>query len=168
MIFLFDKKLACPEKRTVFHLGLLNVITDIPVSSFCLKLYLQTLDGELDEKYKKVESLIAQKTEESADARRKAELLQNEAKTLLAQANSKLQLLEGRSFLPTYSFIKVKAISSSYLTLLLFLSTDLERKYEDNQKYLEDKAQELVRLEGEVRSLLKDISEKVAVYSTCL
>lgn len=99
----------------------------------------KTLDGELDEKYKKVESLIAQKTEESADARRKAELLQNEAKTLLAQANSKLQLLE-----------------------------DLERKYEDNQKYLEDKAQELVRLEGEVRSLLKDISEKVAVYSTCL
>ncbi|MEJ1288269.1 hypothetical protein NN561_019300 [Cricetulus griseus] len=99
----------------------------------------KALDGELDEKYKKVESLIAQKTEESADARRKAELLQNEAKTLLAQANSKLQLLEA-----------------------------LERKYEDNQKYLEDKAQELVRLEGEVRSLLKDISEKVAVYSTCL
>uniref|UniRef100_A0A8D1LHL1 Laminin subunit beta-1 n=1 Tax=Sus scrofa TaxID=9823 RepID=A0A8D1LHL1_PIG len=98
-----------------------------------------TLDGELDEKYKKVENLIAQKTEESADARRKAEMLQNEAKTLLAQANSKLQLLK-----------------------------DLERKYEDNQKYLEDKAQELVRLEGEVRSLLKDISQKVAVYSTCL
>lgn len=58
---------------------------------------LQTLDGELDEKYKKVENLIAKKTEESADARRKAEMLQNEAKTLLAQANSKLQLLKGRS-----------------------------------------------------------------------
>nr|XP_060484405.1 laminin subunit beta-1 [Panthera onca] len=99
----------------------------------------KALDGEVDEKYKKVEKLIAQKTEESADARRKAEMLQNEAKTLLAQANSKLQLLK-----------------------------DLERKYEDNQKYLEDKAQELVRLEGEVRSLLKDISQKVAVYSTCL
>lgn len=51
----------------------------------------------------------------------------------------------------------------------LFLSsTDLERKYEDNQKYLEDKAQELVRLEGEVRSLLQDISQQVAIYSTCL
>ncbi|XP_071468998.1 laminin subunit beta-1 [Marmota flaviventris] len=99
----------------------------------------KTLDSELDEKYKKVENLIAKKSEESADARRKAEMLQNEAKTLLAQANSKLQLLK-----------------------------DLERKYEDNQKYLEDKAQELVRLEGEVRSLLKDISQKVAVYSTCL
>lgn len=69
---------------------------------------LQALDGELDEKYKKVESLIAQKTEESADARRKAELLQNEAKTLLAQANSKLQLLEGGSSLPVYCFIMVK------------------------------------------------------------
>ncbi|KAK1334991.1 hypothetical protein QTO34_004567 [Cnephaeus nilssonii] len=99
----------------------------------------KTLDGELDEKYKQVENLIAKKTEESADARRKAEMLQNEAKTLLAQANSKLQLLK-----------------------------DLERKYEDNQKYLEDKAQELERLEGEVRSLLKDISQKVTIYSTCL
>lgn len=59
---------------------------------------LQTLDGELEEKYKKVENLIAQKTEESADARRKAEMLQNEAKTLLAQANSKLQLLKGKFF----------------------------------------------------------------------
>ncbi|XP_004839706.1 laminin subunit beta-1 isoform X1 [Heterocephalus glaber] len=99
----------------------------------------KALDGELDEKYKKVENLIAKKTEESADARRKAEMLQNEAKTLLAQANSKLQMLK-----------------------------DLERKYEDNQKYLEDKAQELVRLEGEVRSLLHDISQQVAIYSTCL
>ena len=66
---------------------------------------LQTLDNELDEKYKKVENLIAKKTEESADARRKAEMLQNEAKTLLAQANSKLQLLKGRFFL-TY-FLRV-------------------------------------------------------------
>lgn len=58
---------------------------------------LQALDGEVDEKYKKVEKLIAQKTEESADGRRKAELLQNEARTLLAQAHSKLQLLKGRT-----------------------------------------------------------------------
>lgn len=46
---------------------------------------LQTLDNELDEKYKKVENLIAKKTEESADARRKAEMLQNEANTWLKQ-----------------------------------------------------------------------------------
>lgn len=68
------------------------------ITSLCLNVELQTLDGELDEKYKKVENLIAKKTEESADARRKAEMLQNEAKTLLAQANSKLQLLKGGSF----------------------------------------------------------------------
>lgn len=89
----------------VFDLMLLDLITDITIfTSFCLNVELQTLDGELDEKYKKVESLIAKKTEESADARRKAELLQNEAKTLLAQANSKLQLLEGGCFLLVYCF----------------------------------------------------------------
>lgn len=96
----------------VFDLMLLDLITDITIfTSFCLNVELQTLDGELDEKYKKVESLIAKKTEESADARRKAELLQNEAKTLLAQANSKLQLLEGGCSLLVYClffFIKVK------------------------------------------------------------
>lgn len=59
---------------------------------------LQTLDGELGEKYKQAENIVAKKSEESADARRKAEMLQNEAKTLLAQANSKLQLLKGGSF----------------------------------------------------------------------
>lgn len=68
---------------------------------------LQTLDNELDEKYKKVENLIAKKTEESADARRKAEMLQNEAKTLLAQANSKLQLLKGTFFFLTCYFLRV-------------------------------------------------------------
>lgn len=79
-----------------------------------LTLPLQTLDGELDEKYKKVENLIAKKTEESADARRKAEMLQNEAKTLLAQANSKLQLLKGRS---VHSFTKKKCIYFMYFKI---------------------------------------------------
>lgn len=99
----------------------------------------QVLDTELNSKYKTVEDLITKKTEESADARRKAGLLQEEAKALLAQANSKLQLLK-----------------------------ELENTYENNQKVLEDKAKQLVELEETVRSLLQTISQKVAVYSTCL
>uniref|UniRef100_A0A663LN77 Laminin subunit beta-1 n=1 Tax=Athene cunicularia TaxID=194338 RepID=A0A663LN77_ATHCN len=48
------------------------------------------------------------------------------------------------------------------------LLTDLENTYENNQKVLEDKAKQLVELEETVRSLLQTISQKVAVYSTCL
>uniref|UniRef100_A0A8B9D8D8 Laminin subunit beta-1 n=1 Tax=Anser cygnoides TaxID=8845 RepID=A0A8B9D8D8_ANSCY len=108
-------------------------------SILCLNLEQQVLNTELNSKYKTVEDLIAKKTEESADARRKAGMLQDEAKALLAQANSKLQLLK-----------------------------DLENTYENNQKVLEDKAKQLVELEETVRSLLQTISQKVAVYSTCL
>uniref|UniRef100_A0A6G1RJ60 Laminin subunit beta 1 n=1 Tax=Hypotaenidia okinawae TaxID=2861861 RepID=A0A6G1RJ60_9GRUI len=99
----------------------------------------KVLNTELNDKYKSVEDLIAKKTEESSDARRKAGMLQDEARALLAQANSKLQLLK-----------------------------DLENTYENNQKILEDKAKQLVELEETVRSLLQTISQKVAVYSTCL
>ncbi|KAM4747038.1 laminin subunit beta-1 [Rhinophrynus dorsalis] len=99
----------------------------------------KVLDGELSNKYKTVEDLIAKKAEDSAEARKKAEQLQNEAKALLTQANKKLNLLKG-----------------------------LEKTYEDNQKVLEEKAKELVKLEGEVRTLLQAISQKAAVYSTCL
>lgn len=63
----------------------------------CFNLEQQVLDTELNDKYKTVEDLIAKKTEESADARRKATMLQDEAKALLAQANSKLQLLKGEA-----------------------------------------------------------------------
>lgn len=77
------------------------------ITSLCLNVKLQTLDGELEEKYKKAEKLIAKKSEESADARRKAEMLQNEAKTILAQANSKLQLLKGKNFHVGWCFHKV-------------------------------------------------------------
>uniref|UniRef100_A0A8B9ZCM1 Laminin subunit beta-1 n=1 Tax=Anas platyrhynchos TaxID=8839 RepID=A0A8B9ZCM1_ANAPL len=108
-------------------------------SILCLHLEQQVLNTELNSKYKTVEELIAKKTEESASARRKADMLQDEAKALLAQANSKLQLLK-----------------------------DLENTYENNQKVLEDKAKQLVELEETVRSLLQTISQKVAVYSTCL
>uniref|UniRef100_A0A8B9N081 Laminin subunit beta-1 n=1 Tax=Accipiter nisus TaxID=211598 RepID=A0A8B9N081_9AVES len=109
------------------------------LSILCLNLEQQVLNTELNDKYRTVEDLIAKKTEESADARRKASMLQDEAKALLAQANSKLQLLK-----------------------------DLENTYENNQKVLEDKAKQLVELEETVRSLLQTISQKVAVYSTCL
>lgn len=62
----------------------------------CLNLEQQVLNTELNDKYKTVEDLVAKKTEELADARRKAGMLQEEAKALLAQANSKLQLLRGK------------------------------------------------------------------------
>ncbi|KAF7246578.1 Laminin subunit beta-1 [Varanus komodoensis] len=98
----------------------------------------QILDNDVTDKYKTVESLIAKKTGESADARKKAEALQNEAKVLLDQANSKLQQLK-----------------------------ELEDTYEKNQRVLEDKAKQVVQLEETVRGLLQAISQKVAVYSTC-
>ncbi|KAM3832403.1 laminin subunit beta-1 [Vipera latastei] len=96
------------------------------------------LDDSVNEKYKTVENLIAKKTGESANARKKAEELQNEAKILLEQANSKLQLLR-----------------------------ELEDTYEKNQKILEDKAKQVTELEETVRGLLQAISQKVAIYSTC-
>ncbi|KAG8142627.1 hypothetical protein E2320_005835 [Naja naja] len=81
---------------------------------------------------------VQKKTGESANARKKAEALQNEAKVLLEQANSKLQLLK-----------------------------KLEDTYERNQKILEDKAKQVMELEETVRGLLQAISQKVAIYSTC-
>ncbi|KAL7976262.1 hypothetical protein Chor_002481 [Crotalus horridus] len=96
------------------------------------------LDDSVNEKYKTVENLIAKKTGESANARKKAEELQSEAKILLEQANSKLQLLR-----------------------------ELEDTYEKNQKILEEKAKQVMELEETVRGLLQAISQKVAIYSTC-
>ncbi|XP_030622838.1 laminin subunit beta-1a [Chanos chanos] len=97
------------------------------------------LDSELKDKYSEVESLISEKAEGVADAKKRAEMLQQEAKDLLLQASSKLQLLK-----------------------------DLEKSYEENQRTLEDKASQLVDLEAAVKQLLHDISQKVTIYSTCL
>uniref|UniRef100_A0A674BY53 Laminin, beta 1a n=1 Tax=Salmo trutta TaxID=8032 RepID=A0A674BY53_SALTR len=97
------------------------------------------LDSELKDKYSTVEDLITQKAGGVADAKKRAELLQQEAKDLLLQASDKLQLLK-----------------------------DLEKSYEDNQKTLEDKANQLVDLEKSIKELLQEISHKVTVYSTCL
>ncbi|KAL2093323.1 hypothetical protein ACEWY4_010635 [Coilia grayii] len=97
------------------------------------------LDNDIKDKYSTVEDLITQKASGIADAKKRAEMLQQEAKDLLLQASDKLQLLK-----------------------------DLEKSYEDNQQTLEDKANQLVDLEKAVRELLQEISHKVTLYSTCL
>ncbi|XP_067349551.1 laminin subunit beta-1a isoform X2 [Channa argus] len=97
------------------------------------------LDSDLKDKYASVEQLIGQKAGGVADAKKRAESLQREAKELLLQASDKLQLLK-----------------------------DLEKSYEDNQRALEVKAEQLVQLEAAVKELLQEISHKVTVYSTCL
>uniref|UniRef100_A0A8C2L3E7 Laminin subunit beta-1 n=1 Tax=Cyprinus carpio TaxID=7962 RepID=A0A8C2L3E7_CYPCA len=97
------------------------------------------LDSDLKDKYSTVEELITQKAEGVAEAKKRAEKLQQEAKNLLLQASDKLQLLK-----------------------------NLEKGYDENQKLLEDKANELVDLEKAVKELLQEISHKVTVYSTCL
>ncbi|XP_024655178.2 laminin subunit beta-1a [Maylandia zebra] len=97
------------------------------------------LDGELKEKYATVEQLIGQKTGGMVDAKKRAQSLQQEAKELLLQASDKLQLLK-----------------------------DLEKSYEDNERALEQKAEQLVELEAAVKGLLQEISHKVTVYSTCV
>uniref|UniRef100_A0A4W3H7S0 Laminin subunit beta-1-like n=1 Tax=Callorhinchus milii TaxID=7868 RepID=A0A4W3H7S0_CALMI len=99
----------------------------------------QVLDTVLKEKYTVVENTIAEKSDMASEARKRAEKLQNEANELLSHANSKLQLLK-----------------------------ELEAKYEENQKALEEKAEMLMGLEKEVHSLLQTISHRVAIYSTCL
>uniref|UniRef100_A0A669F8D6 Laminin, beta 1a n=1 Tax=Oreochromis niloticus TaxID=8128 RepID=A0A669F8D6_ORENI len=99
----------------------------------------RVLDGELKEKYAIVEQLIGQKTGGMVDAKKRAQSLQQEAKELLLQASDKLQLLK-----------------------------DLEKSYEDNERALEQKAEQLVELEAAVKGLLQEISHKVTVYSTCV
>ncbi|TKS72892.1 Laminin subunit beta-1 [Collichthys lucidus] len=97
------------------------------------------LDSGLKDKYATVERLIGEKAGGVIDAKKRAESLQQEAKELLLKASDKLQLLK-----------------------------DLEKSYEDNQRTLEVKAEQLVELEVTVKELLQEISHKVTVYSTCL
>lgn len=53
------------------------------------------MESELKDKYSTVEQLIEQKAGGVADAKKRAELLQQEAKDLLLKASDKLQLLKG-------------------------------------------------------------------------
>uniref|UniRef100_A0A8C8CHH6 Laminin, beta 1b n=1 Tax=Oncorhynchus tshawytscha TaxID=74940 RepID=A0A8C8CHH6_ONCTS len=88
--------------------------------------------------YSVVEGLVVTKAVGVSDAKKRAELLQQEAKELLTQTSGKLQRLR-----------------------------ELERSYAANQRTLEAKAGQLSGLEKTARQLLDDISQKVMIYSTC-
>uniref|UniRef100_A0A8C7RYP0 Laminin, beta 1b n=1 Tax=Oncorhynchus mykiss TaxID=8022 RepID=A0A8C7RYP0_ONCMY len=95
-------------------------------------------DSEVKGQYSVVEGLVVTKAVGVSDAKKRAELLQQEAKELLTQTSGKLQRLR-----------------------------ELERSYAANQRTLEAKAGQLAGLEKTARQLLDDISQKVMIYSTC-
>uniref|UniRef100_A0A8C7E0M5 Laminin subunit beta 1 n=1 Tax=Oncorhynchus kisutch TaxID=8019 RepID=A0A8C7E0M5_ONCKI len=95
-------------------------------------------DSEVKGQYSVVEDLVVTKAVGVSDAKKRAELLQQEAKELLTQTSGKLQRLR-----------------------------ELERSYAANQRTLEAKAGQLAGLEKTARQLLDDISQKVMIYSTC-
>lgn len=55
----------------------------------------QEFESEVKQKYSTVEQLIDQKAGVVADAKKRAESLQDQAKQLLLQASDKLELLKG-------------------------------------------------------------------------
>lgn len=65
-------------------------------SRLCVCVCLQDLDNEVKDQYATVEQLIEQKAGGVADAKRRAQALQQEAKELLLKASDKLRLLKGK------------------------------------------------------------------------
>ncbi|XP_051976641.1 laminin subunit beta-1b isoform X1 [Xyrauchen texanus] len=95
-------------------------------------------DSQVQPKYQLVSGLIDQNAAGVFDARQRAEQLRQEAKDLLIDATNKLQRLR-----------------------------ELERSFTVNQRTLVEKVQELDGLENEARDVLQEMSQKVAIYSTC-
>lgn len=123
-----------------------------------------------------MEQLISTKAVGVADAKKRAQLLQHEAKELLLKASEKLQQLKGDDDITSCSEANtweekvnfVLTTRSILIITFLFACLDLEKSYEDNQRTLEMKAEQLVELEAAVKGLLTEISHKVTVYSTCV
>lgn len=125
----------------------------------------QELDAEIRGRYASVEQLIGSKAVGVAEAKRRARALQQEAKDLLLKASEKLQRLKG----DVLQQDEERAGRSAAATCKFHFSvSDLEKSYEDNQRSLEMKAEQLVELEAAVKGLLTEISQKVTVYSTCV
>lgn len=49
----------------------------------------------------------------------------------------------------------------------IHLSTELERRYEENQRRLEGKARQLDGLEDKMKAILSDINKQIQIYNTC-
>uniref|UniRef100_A0A8C7J465 Laminin, beta 2 (laminin S) n=1 Tax=Oncorhynchus kisutch TaxID=8019 RepID=A0A8C7J465_ONCKI len=93
---------------------------------------------QLMDKYHTVQELVDTKAKTVQEAKKKAERLRDEAKELLKDAQNKLQRL-----------------------------AELEKDYEENQKTLEGKAQQLDGLEDKMKAILNDINKQIQIYNTC-
>lgn len=45
--------------------------------------------------------------------------------------------------------------------------TELEKRYEENQRRLEGKARQLDGLEDKMKAILSDINKQIQIYNTC-